>query len=78
MRYRIFQKDMFLGAFDDRSTFYEAFAGDNPNSPMKGDKIRLDSIDYKVKWYIEHDSESFTENEFHEKDQDWFADIIVE
>ena len=78
MRYRIFQKDMFLGTFDDRPAFYEAFTGDNPNSPMKGDKIRWDGTDYTVKWYAEHDSNSFTENEFHEKDQEWFADIIVE
>jgi hypothetical protein len=78
MRYRIFQKDMFLGTFDDRPAFNKAFTGDNPNSPVKGDKIRWENKDYTVKWYTEHDSDSFTENEFHEKDQDWFADIIVE
>jgi len=78
MRYRIFQKDMFLGTFDDRPAFNKAFTGDNPNSPVKGDKIRWENKDYTVKWYTEHDSESFTENEFHEKDRDWFADIIVE
>jgi len=69
---------MFLGTFDDRPAFNKAFTGDNPNSPVKGDKIRWENKDYTVKWYTEHDSESFTENEFHEKDQDWFADIIVE
>jgi hypothetical protein len=77
MRYRIFQNDMFVGAFDDRPAFHEAFTGENPNSPMKGDKITFNDTQYVIKWYIEHDSQSFTENEFHEKENDWFADIIV-
>jgi hypothetical protein len=37
----------------------------------------LDEKTYIVKWYMEHDSESFTENESHQKENDWFADIIV-
>ena len=77
MRYRIFQNDMFVGAFDDRPAFHEAFTGENPNSPMKGDKITFNNTQYVIKWYIEHDSQSFTENEYHEKENDWFADIIV-
>ena len=78
MRYRIFQNEQFLGTFDDRPAYYEAYTGDNPNSPTRGDKIRWNGVDYVIKWYTEHDSYSFTENEFHEKEQDWFADIIVE
>jgi len=78
MRYRIFQNDQFLGTFSDRPAFHEVYIGDNPNSPMKGDKIRWDGKDYTIKWYKEHDSESFTENEFHQKENDWFAYIIVE
>ena len=78
MRYRIFQNDQFLGTFSDRLTFHDAYIGDNPNSPAKGDKIRWDGKDYTIKWYTEHDSEAFTENEFHQKENDWFADIIVE
>jgi hypothetical protein len=77
MRYRIFQNDMFVGTFDDIPAYHEAFTGDNPNSPMKGDKITFNNTQYVIKWYIEHDSQSFTENEFHEKENDWFVDIIV-
>ena len=78
MKYRIFQNEMFVGAFDDRPAFHEAFTGGNPNSPMKGDKITFNNTQYVIKWYIEHDSQSFTENEFHKKENDWFADIIVQ
>jgi len=78
MRYRIFQNDMFVGAFDDRPAFHKAYSGDNSNSPKKGDKITFNHTQYVIKWYIEHDSQSFTENELHEKEQDWFADIIVQ
>jgi hypothetical protein len=77
MRYRVFQNEQFLGAFSDRSAFEKAYSGENPNSPTRGDKILLDEKMYVVKWYTEHDSESFTENEFHQKENDWFADIIV-
>ena len=78
MRYRLFQNDQFLGTFSDRLAFHEAYTGENPNSPIKGDKIRWDGKDYVVKWYTEHDSSTFTENESHQKENDWFADIIVE
>lgn len=78
MRYRIFQNNQFLGAFSDRHAFHEAYIGENPDSPIKGDKIRWNENDYSIKWYTEHDSSSFTENEFHQKENDWFADIIVE
>ena len=78
MRYRIFQNDQFLGTFPDRSAFHEAYAGDNPNSPLRGDRIRWGGTNYSIKWYTEHDSSSFTENESHQKENDWFADIIVE
>ena len=78
MRYRVFQNQQFLGTFEDRPAFHAAYTGDNPNSPIRGDMIRLDEKTYVVKWYTEHDSESFTENEFHQKENDWFADIIVE
>ena len=77
MRYRVFQNEQFLGTFPDRPTFHEAYSGENPNSPIRGDSILLDEKTYVVKWYMEHDSESFTENEFHQKENDWFADIIV-
>ena len=73
MRYRIFQNEMFVGAFDDRPAFHAAYTGENPNSPMKGDKITFNNTQYVIKWYIEHDSQSFTENEFHEKENDWFG-----
>lgn len=78
MRYRIFQNDQFLGTFLDKLAFHEAYTGENPNSPIKGDKIQWDGKDYVVKWYTEHDSSTFTENESHQKENDWFADIIVE
>lgn len=77
MRYRIFQDSEFLGTFSDRPAFHEAYTGENPNSPIKGDKIRWNGKNYFVKWYTEHDSSSFTENELHQKENDWFADIIV-
>ena len=77
MRYRVFQNEQFLGTFPDRPAFQDAYSGENPNSPTRGDKILLDEKMYIVKWYMEHDSESFTENEFHQKENDWFADIIV-
>jgi len=77
MRYRIFQNEKFVGSFPDRLAFHKAFTGDNPNSPLKGDKIRYNGIYYVIKWYTEHDSQSFTENEFHQKENDWFADIMV-
>jgi hypothetical protein len=77
MRYRVFQNEQFLGTFLDRAAFQEAYSGEDPNSPIKGDKILLDKKTYVVNWYTEHDSESFTENEFHQKENDWFADIIV-
>jgi len=78
MRYRIFQNDQFLGTFSDRLAFHEAYAGENPNSPIKGDKIQWDGKNYVVKWYTEHDSSTFVENESQQKENDWFADIIVE
>ena len=77
MRYRVFQNEQFLGAFPDRQTFQNAYSGENPNSPIKGDKVLLNEKTYVVEWYTEHDSESFTENEFQQKENDWFADIIV-
>ena len=77
MRYRVFQNEQFLGAFADKPTFHDAYLGENPNSPIRGDKIILDEITYTIKWYTEHDSESFTESESHQKENDWFADIIV-
>ena len=77
MKYRVFQNKQFLGTFSDSTAFQEAYSGENPNSPTKGDKILWDEKTYIVKWYMEHDSESFTENEFHQKENDWFADIIV-
>ena len=78
MKYRIFQNEQFLGTFPDSTAFQEAYSGENPNSPIKGDKILWDEKTYIVKWYMEHDSESFTENESHQKENDWFADIIVQ
>jgi len=77
MRYRVFQNEQFLGTFADRPAFQEAYLGENPNNPIRGDKIMIDEKTYTVKWYTEHDSESFIENEFHQKENDWFADIIV-
>ena len=77
MRYRVFQNEQFLGTFSDRSAFQDAYSGENPNSPIKGDKILLDEKMYIIIWYMEHDSESFIENKFHQKENDWFADIIV-
>lgn len=77
MMYRVFQNEQFIGTFSDKPAFQEAYSGENPNSPIKGDKIMLDEKTYVVKWYMEHDSESFTENESHQKENDWFADIIV-
>jgi len=78
MRYRIFQNGQFLGTFPDRPAFHEAFTGSDPNNPQPGDKIIFRITKYTIKEYVEHSSISFTENEFHAKENDWFADIIVE
>ena len=78
MIYRIFQNDQFLDTFSDRLAFHEAYKGENLNSPIKGDKIQWDGNYCAVKWYTEHDSSTFVENESHQKENDWFADIIVE
>ena len=77
MKYRVFQNEQFLGTFLDRQSFHTAYYGENPNSPVRGDKVRWDEKTYVVKWYSEHDSQSFTENESIQKENDWFADIIV-
>ena len=77
MKYRIFHNEQFLGAFLNRQSFHMAYSGENPNSPIRGDKVRWDEKTYIVKWYAEHDSESFTENQSQQKENDWFADIIV-
>ena len=45
MKYRIFRNDQFLGMFSDRLAFLEAYTGENPNSPIKGDKIQWDGKD---------------------------------
>ena len=63
--------------FPNRQAFQEAYSGEKPDSPTKGDTIRLDEKTYVVEWYTEHDSESFTENESNQKENDWLADIIV-
>ena len=78
MRYRIFQNNQFLGTLSDRPEFDKAFFGEDPNNPKLGDKIKYKDSTFTIKEYIEHPSASFTENEFHEKDQEWFTDIIVE
>ena len=77
MKYRVFQDKQFIGSFSNRVAFQEAFSGENSNSPTRGDTIKVNEKTYVVKWYTEHDSESFTENEHRQKENDWFADIIV-
>ena len=48
MRYRVFQNEQFLGTFPDRQAFHEAYSGEKPNSPTKGDTILLDEKTYVV------------------------------
>jgi hypothetical protein len=78
MRYRIFRNNQFLGTILDRPAFHNRFKGKDPNNPEQGDIINFEEKDYTIKEYREYESESCTENEFHEKETAWFADIIVQ
>ena len=75
MRYRIFE-DKFLCHFEDRSSFDESFSGRDPNNPKNGLLKILDQY-YVIIYYQEYASQYFTENEFHETEQDWFAKVGV-
>ncbi len=78
MRYRIKKNGQIIGTFEDRPAFHVAFSGNDPVKPRPGDKISFENTKYVIKEYVEYQLESSTENEFHEKENDWFADVIVE
>ena len=78
MRYKIKKNGQIIGTFGDRPAFHEAFSGENPDNPKPGDKLSFENTKYVIKEYVEYPSNSSTENEFHEKEEDWFADVIVE
>ncbi len=77
MRYRLYKDEEFLGTIIDRPAFHNRFEGNDPNSPKAGDKITYEDVQYTITIYFEFESESFTENEFHEKETEWFADVQV-
>ncbi len=78
MRYRIKKNGQIIGTFEDRPAFHAAFSGNDSDNPKPRDKIIYRITKYTIIQYVEYPSNSFTENEFHEKVQDWFADVIVE
>jgi len=76
MRYRIHDRSGCVGHFVDRDAYNDSFLGDDPNNPVDG-VIRLDTRLYFVIGYKEYHSSGFTENEFHEIENDWFGELYV-
>ncbi len=77
MRYRIFNKSSLVSVLVDRPTFDKSFRGNNPNKPIGG-ILEISEKKYFVTDYHEHKSSSYSENEFHELEQDWFANVSVQ
>ncbi len=49
----------------------------NPNKPIGG-TITINGKRYRIINYQEFTSSGYSENEFHEKEQDWYADVFVD
>jgi len=58
--------------------FHEKFVGKNPNKPQRNDCIILNGKRHRIIRYVEFPSSGYSENEFHEIEQDWFAHVFVE
>ena len=78
MRYRIFDKSTttLVTVLVDRPAFDKAFHGKNPNNPIGG-LLVISGKKYIITDYLESKSNEFTENEFHEIEQEWFARVVV-
>ena len=76
LRYRAFENDKVIDVMSDRPAFHERLHKGNPNNPLGG-IIVIEKQTYQIIDYKEFHSSSFSENEFHEKDQDWFAHVFV-
>ena len=78
MRYRIFSESGdIIETIMDRPTFDNRFHGVNASRPTRGDFLQLESGKYSIIKYKEYAGRSKTENEFHEIESDWFADVTV-
>lgn len=76
MRYRIFKTGKCIGVFADRHSFTESFIGNDPNYPIGG-VIKFEDIFYVIFDYNVSEGSSKNENEFHEVESDWFANVSV-
>ena len=76
LRYRIQNKSSLISVKVDRPAFDESFHGINPNNPVGG-ILEIAQKKYIITNYHEFSSSSYSENEFHEKENDWFADVFV-
>jgi len=77
LRYRIHDKSSLVSILVDRSAFDKLFCGKNPNKPIGG-ILEISEKKYVVTNYLEFKGNSYSENEFHELEQDWFAQVIVD
>ncbi len=77
LRYRVQNKSSLVGVFVDRSAFDKSFYGKNPNNPIGG-LITMNGKKYPFINYEEFSGSNYSENEFHEKEQDWYVNIFVE
>jgi len=77
LRYRIQNNSSLVGVFVDRPAFDNAFYGKNPNNPIGG-LVAINGKKYPIINYQEFHGLSYSENEFHEKEQEWFANVFVD
>ena len=77
VRYRIFDSKGLIATLEDNFEFDMRFIGKNPSNPVGG-TVTIEDKEYPIVKYHEFHSSSFTENEFHELDQNWFAHVFVE
>jgi len=77
MRYRIYNSENIVSVMNDREYFHDRFHGLNPNKPVNG-ILEVDERPWIIVGYEEIKSESFTENEFHEIERDYFVNVFVE
>ena len=76
MRYRIQNNSSLVGVFADKPAFDNSFSGKNPNKPIGG-IVTIHGKKYPIIAYQEFAGSSYSENEFHEKEQEWFANVFV-
>ena len=78
MRYRIFSESGdIIETIMDHPAFDNKFQGTNASKPVKGDMLLLESGKFSIIDYKEYEGRTKTENEFHEIESDWFADVTV-